>query len=201
MPEVPLPLPPAGKIATRARPCSTQREFTVDSSLAYAFAFVVGAVVGSFLNVCIYRLPKGLSIVDPPSQRPDLFREGPHLGDERRQLGRPSGASRPGASPAPLPRHSPSGGEVGVNLPLAAEGGVGHGVGADEERQVGRAMGLDGRSHVSTRGGEDRYACLLQTRESVGADGPRNNRFDASVSHHLGGLDAGAARCGGPGVL
>ena len=39
----------------------------MDSSLAYAFAFVVGAVVGSFLNVCIYRLPKGLSIVDPPS--------------------------------------------------------------------------------------------------------------------------------------
>jgi len=39
----------------------------LDSPLLYPFAFVFGAVVGSFLNVCIYRLPKGLSIVDPPS--------------------------------------------------------------------------------------------------------------------------------------
>jgi len=29
--------------------------------------FVFGAVVGSFLNVCIYRLPKGESVVFPPS--------------------------------------------------------------------------------------------------------------------------------------
>lgn len=31
------------------------------------FSFVVGAVVGSFLNVCIYRLPAGASIVTPGS--------------------------------------------------------------------------------------------------------------------------------------
>ncbi|GFO58064.1 type 4 prepilin-like proteins leader peptide-processing enzyme [Geomonas silvestris] len=30
-------------------------------------AFVFGAVVGSFLNVCIYRLPEGESVVFPPS--------------------------------------------------------------------------------------------------------------------------------------
>ena len=30
-----------------------------------AFAFVLGAVVGSFLNVCIYRLPLGLSVNEP----------------------------------------------------------------------------------------------------------------------------------------
>lgn len=32
--------------------------------------FVFGAVVGSFLNVCIYRMPIGLSIVSPPSACP-----------------------------------------------------------------------------------------------------------------------------------
>lgn len=33
-------------------------------------AFVLGAVVGSFLNVCIYRIPAGVSIVSPPSSCP-----------------------------------------------------------------------------------------------------------------------------------
>lgn len=32
--------------------------------------FIFGAVVGSFLNVCIYRLPEGKSIVSPPSSCP-----------------------------------------------------------------------------------------------------------------------------------
>jgi len=35
-----------------------------------AIPFVFGAVVGSFLNVCIYRLPEGMSIVSPPSRCP-----------------------------------------------------------------------------------------------------------------------------------
>lgn len=36
----------------------------------YFFAFIFGAVVGSFLNVCICRLPEGRSIVFPPSACP-----------------------------------------------------------------------------------------------------------------------------------
>jgi len=35
-----------------------------------ALAFIFGSVVGSFLNVCICRLPEGLSIVSPPSRCP-----------------------------------------------------------------------------------------------------------------------------------
>ena len=36
-----------------------------------ASAFVLGAVIGSFLNVCIYRIPEGKSIVSPPSSCPN----------------------------------------------------------------------------------------------------------------------------------
>src|SRR5882762_4928439 len=32
--------------------------------------FVFGCIVGSFLNVCIYRMPLGLSVVTPPSHCP-----------------------------------------------------------------------------------------------------------------------------------
>jgi leader peptidase (prepilin peptidase) / N-methyltransferase len=36
--------------------------------LLYLFSFILGSVVGSFLNVCIYRLPRDESIVYPPSR-------------------------------------------------------------------------------------------------------------------------------------
>lgn len=38
--------------------------------LLYIFVFVIGSLVGSFLNVCIVRIPNGESIVNPPSHCP-----------------------------------------------------------------------------------------------------------------------------------
>lgn len=36
----------------------------------FIFIFILGLIVGSFLNVCIYRLPRNVSIISPPSSCP-----------------------------------------------------------------------------------------------------------------------------------
>ena len=45
----------------------------MDTLLAPAI-FVFGLMLGSFLNVCIYRLPRGLSVVQPRSACPGCQR-------------------------------------------------------------------------------------------------------------------------------
>ncbi len=42
----------------------------LQAGLPYAFIFVLGASVGSFLNVVIYRLPADISLLSPPSRCP-----------------------------------------------------------------------------------------------------------------------------------
>jgi leader peptidase (prepilin peptidase)/N-methyltransferase len=39
--------------------------------MLYALAFLLGAVIGSFLNVCVWRVPRGESIVSPGSRCPN----------------------------------------------------------------------------------------------------------------------------------
>ncbi len=41
---------------------------------ARIFAFVLGAVVGSFLNVCVSRWPQDQSVISPPSRCPGCAR-------------------------------------------------------------------------------------------------------------------------------
>ena len=36
--------------------------------MLYIITFIFGSVIGSFLNVCIYRMPQGLSVVSPSSR-------------------------------------------------------------------------------------------------------------------------------------
>src|SRR5581483_8832125 len=53
-------------------PRCVRRAGRPSTSMSLLFiAFVFGAVVGSFLNVCIARIPKGESIVRPPSHCPE----------------------------------------------------------------------------------------------------------------------------------
>ncbi len=42
----------------------------MESWFYYVFLFMVGTVVGSFLNVCIVRIPEGKSVISPPSSCP-----------------------------------------------------------------------------------------------------------------------------------
>lgn len=47
----------------------------IESLLIQALAITIGACIGSFLNVVIYRIPAGLSILYPPSRCPHCLRQ------------------------------------------------------------------------------------------------------------------------------
>ena len=42
----------------------------MDELILYVFLFIIGSAIGSFLNVVIYRIPLGKSIISPPSSCP-----------------------------------------------------------------------------------------------------------------------------------
>lgn len=44
------------------------------TGIVYLIVFALGAAIGSFLNVVIYRLPAGLSVIHPPSRCPNCQR-------------------------------------------------------------------------------------------------------------------------------
>jgi leader peptidase (prepilin peptidase) / N-methyltransferase len=46
---------------------------TIVMAIGFATAFTFGACIGSFLNVVIYRLPAGLSLIHPPSRCPQCM--------------------------------------------------------------------------------------------------------------------------------
>jgi len=55
-----------------ARPClAIMREWEVMDILVATIAAIFGLVIGSFLNVVVYRIPNGLSVVHPPSACPN----------------------------------------------------------------------------------------------------------------------------------
>jgi leader peptidase (prepilin peptidase) / N-methyltransferase len=59
--------------ATSLRPLAISKKMSniqLDEALLIGWLFILGAVIGSFLNVVIYRLPQGMSLIVPPSHCP-----------------------------------------------------------------------------------------------------------------------------------
>jgi len=42
----------------------------LNNIIPYIIVFILGSVIGSFLNVCVYRMPRNLSIISPSSRCP-----------------------------------------------------------------------------------------------------------------------------------
>ncbi|MBT8339666.1 MAG: A24 family peptidase [Desulfatitalea sp.] len=61
---------PRASLDIRLTPFAEANEDLIAPLLLDIYIFIVGICVGSFLNVCIFRLPSGRSIVKPPSACP-----------------------------------------------------------------------------------------------------------------------------------
>jgi leader peptidase (prepilin peptidase) / N-methyltransferase len=47
----------------------------IDNAIIAAIVFILGSAIGSFLNVVVYRIPAGLSIIYPPSRCPKCLNQ------------------------------------------------------------------------------------------------------------------------------
>ena len=61
--------PRAAMLLLKALPQGHSISFSVASyAIAFTLAFTLGACIGSFLNVVVYRIPAGISLIHPPSR-------------------------------------------------------------------------------------------------------------------------------------
>src|SRR5512146_1743482 len=60
----------AGAVIRCITAISTPLDTPMESLITSGLVWMLGAAVGSFLNVVIYRLPAGLSLLHPPSRCP-----------------------------------------------------------------------------------------------------------------------------------
>src|SRR2546428_10755110 len=100
----------------------------MSQTVSTVMAFILGTILGSFLNVVIYRLPRNLSIVRPASrcphcQTPIRPQHNIPLGSFLVLRGRCRAGRAPIGRPYPLSQARRGGPLAGVGLPVAPRAG------------------------------------------------------------------------------